>query len=320
MCEHELKQDIQIDEDEMVKALRRSGYIIEYRAAQLLEQQGWDATPNYAYPDPTTGVTRELDLIANYRQLLDNDLGYVQAILVGECVNNPQPLAVFLRPPGIAGVDAYALRTSGNLRYCMDKPDGLEEYIMNAVDAKNWHHCCGQPFASQFCSFVKKKQTGPWMAFHEHSHFECFNAIYHAQTHLHNYRVDAIRSGSIGSTVRLDIYYPCLILQGKFVKIDLSQGHLPVEMIARSIYRRGVIEDEINDVFFTDILIEQELGNHSELIKSEIDKVVRYLNDHEEGARATLKAHASEMKACHVKREMSERMGVDLPAWPPFAL
>ena len=157
------------------------------------------------------------------------------------------------------------------------------------------------------------------MAFHEHSHFECFNAIYHAQKHLHNYRVDAIRSGAIGSTVRLDIYYPCLLLQGKLVKVDLSKGHLPVEMIARSIYRRGVIEDEVNDVFFTDILIEQELRSYSELIKTEVDTIVRHLNDREEGVRATLVEMSKRIKSHLTQRELSERTGLgDLP-WPPFA-
>ena len=325
MSENESKQDIQIDESSIVKALKRSGYIIEYRAAQLLEQQGWDATPNYAYLDPTTGVTRELDLIANYRVQLENDLGYVQAELIAECANNPQPLAIFLRPPNLAGVDAYAIRTGGNIRYSLDKPNGLFEYIMAAVDAKNWHHCCGQPFASQFCSFTKKKQSGPkkdlqWMASHETKHFESFEAIYQAHNHLRKYQVDAIRSGSIGSSVRLDIYYPCLILQGRLVKVDLSKGHLPVEDIHRGIYRRGVIEDEVNDIFFTDILIEQEIRNYSDLIKSEIDKVVSYLNDHKEGVKATLEENSKRIKSHLTQRELAERTGLGPIQWPPFAL
>lgn len=269
-------------------------------------------------------MTRELDLIANYRQPLANNLGYVQAKLVAECVNNPQPLAVFLRPPGIAGVDAYALRTGGNLRYCYDEPEGIMEYVMKAVDAHNWHHCCGEPFASQFCSFTKKKQRGspddwPWMASHETKHFECLDAIYHAHNHLRNYQVEAIRSGSIGSDVRLDIYYPCLIIQSKLIKVDLSRGDLPVEIIHRAIYRRGVIEDAVNDIFFTDVLIEQELRNYSDLIKSEIDRVVTYLNDHEAGVRATLMESKKRLKSHLAQRDLAEDKGYDLPPWPPFA-
>ena len=79
MCESDSTRKNEISDDDIRIALRRSGYLVEYRASQLLEQHGWDATPNYAYPDPRTGVTRELDLIANYRQLLADDLGYVQA-------------------------------------------------------------------------------------------------------------------------------------------------------------------------------------------------------------------------------------------------
>jgi hypothetical protein len=53
-----------ISKDEIADALRRSGYLIEYRIEDVLRGQGYHVSANTTYPDPITRKPRELDLSA----------------------------------------------------------------------------------------------------------------------------------------------------------------------------------------------------------------------------------------------------------------
>ena len=46
------------------KALLRSGYLLESRLERVLTSRGYYVDANDAYPDPTTGKSRELDIMA----------------------------------------------------------------------------------------------------------------------------------------------------------------------------------------------------------------------------------------------------------------
>src|SRR6266849_9666074 len=49
---------------DMRAAIGRSGYLIEHRIAQALERAGFYVSANAPYPDPNTGISRELDISA----------------------------------------------------------------------------------------------------------------------------------------------------------------------------------------------------------------------------------------------------------------
>ncbi len=55
---------LKISHDQIRDALKRSGYLLEYRIEQVLGRNGYAAFPNQAYPDPITGKSRELDISA----------------------------------------------------------------------------------------------------------------------------------------------------------------------------------------------------------------------------------------------------------------
>ena len=316
------QDDKTIDNVQIKEALRRSGYLLEVRASQLLENRHWRPTPNYVYVDSDTGVTRELDIIATYSCSLANDLGQIEAVLLAECMNNPQPLALFERPPGIAGADVFAIRTAGNLSYILQ--DIHWEHTLTAAHARDWHHCCGRSFASQFCSFAKKKSAGPrkhwpWMASHDEVHFQCFDSLYKGLKHVRQYKVNSIRSGAAATRVHLDLYYPAAILQGELISVEPSGDDLTVKPIARSVFRRGVIEEGMNDVFFIDILSESELESYCSMLENELDKLAEFLNSNPDAVRASLAGVNKEIKAHLEERQRCEDAGSAPPPWPPIA-
>lgn len=53
-----------ISKEQIADALRRSGYLIEYRIEEVLRREGYHVSANTTYPDPLTRKPRELDLSA----------------------------------------------------------------------------------------------------------------------------------------------------------------------------------------------------------------------------------------------------------------
>jgi hypothetical protein len=88
-----------ISRHEAAEALRRSGYLLEARVEHFLATHGYYVDANDAYPDPATGKSRELDLVAMTARRVSRDDDFVFNILLIECVNNPQPLVLLTKKP-----------------------------------------------------------------------------------------------------------------------------------------------------------------------------------------------------------------------------
>src|SRR5437867_26600 len=85
-----------LSKQEMIDALKRSGYLIEGRLQTFIsnDDPNWLIIPNECYPDPITQKSRELDLQA-LRGILLRDEPFTGKFLLNlfvECVNNPNPL------------------------------------------------------------------------------------------------------------------------------------------------------------------------------------------------------------------------------------
>src|SRR5271169_801485 len=86
-------------------ALRRSGYLIEYRIEEVLRRHGYHVSANTSYPDPITRKPRELDLSAIIAERADaSTKDWVFALCLIECVNNPYPLAFLTKKPEVPTV------------------------------------------------------------------------------------------------------------------------------------------------------------------------------------------------------------------------
>jgi hypothetical protein len=81
---------------EVISALSRTGFILEYRVAQILRRAEFQAEVNYAYPDPETEKSREIDVSASFEEHLEERSINISlsAELVIECKNNSSPLVV----------------------------------------------------------------------------------------------------------------------------------------------------------------------------------------------------------------------------------
>ncbi len=86
----------EITRNEMKDALSRSGYVMEQRIFPVLEEEGYYVQPNPVYPDPITGKSREYDFSAlTADRLFKGEHDFLFTEIVGECINNTQPVVFF---------------------------------------------------------------------------------------------------------------------------------------------------------------------------------------------------------------------------------
>jgi hypothetical protein len=147
------KQPPEINDEQIKRALLSSGYLLEYRAEQLLKQKGWITAPNHPYADRATGKSRELDLFAFTVETVTEPninksypLGMVLFTgLVIECVNNPQPIALFTKPQNrnllISSSEEFKFVGVPNEISALDTaPEQWKMPIKTFLGLHDWHH------------------------------------------------------------------------------------------------------------------------------------------------------------------------------------
>jgi hypothetical protein len=198
---------------EMRDALLRSGYLLESHIESQLRDFSWGyVEANATYPDPESGKSREFDIYAvTARHAGPAEHDYLFGVLLIECINNPQPLAILTKEPLVRGLHHYEIKIGG-LPNKMPHAERLAAaFGVSGYEGLSSLHK-GRA-GTQFCSFARKKtgRSEEWMALHEGSHYDSFQKLCDAT----DYFVDrgAIAS-NLGRHVNTLIYYPIVIVQG----------------------------------------------------------------------------------------------------------
>ena len=86
---------------QILAALDRTGFILEYRLHQALEKLGFTSFLNHPFVDSDTGKSREIDVIASVSTAIetsdDNTKIIIDTTIVAECKNYSDPLIVIGR-------------------------------------------------------------------------------------------------------------------------------------------------------------------------------------------------------------------------------
>ena len=255
-------------------ALLRSGYLLESRLETVLRQEEYYVEANHSYPDPNTGKSRELDLYAMCAiKAGPEDFDFVFPILLIECVNNPQPLALITKEPQDSSYYQNDVKHSG-LPVKFPAKGGGSQSLADYLALNKFHHYCKGRVATQFCSFRKKRdqRRQEWMALHEDDQFDCFQKLCAAT----EFFIDQHFSGWVfggPESVNIEIYYPVLVLEGELLEVRAvrSSVHLMRKQhlqFRRSQFSRG----EAND-YQIDVIEEPFLLKYLQLIKSEVETI-----------------------------------------------
>lgn len=153
---------IDFNEDEIIDALNRSGYLFESEIAKTLNEEGFFVETNSVIKDPITGKSREIDLIAEYyipnTDYQTNEC-FSSAKYVIEIKNNSAPIVLLTElehNPNIEDWDA--------IKEYISIPPDMEYYV-----SKYWDRfILEKKFSAftQYCSFQKKNKNDELMALH----------------------------------------------------------------------------------------------------------------------------------------------------------
>jgi hypothetical protein len=222
-----------ISVEEAVGALRRSGYLLEDRIDAFLRSKNYLTTANAAYPDPTTGKSRETDINA-FEMFFESQeeamWGVFHELLI-ECVNNPQPVAFITkdRKGRSSGVESQ-IRPTSILLGPQDEETGQVESgeVAKLFEVSKFHYASQGRVATQYCTFQKKQVSRPredgkgatpqeeWMAFHDDHHFDTFRKLFDAV----EYSIQTFGDVPQSKHPVIGLFYPVLVLQGGLLEVQ----------------------------------------------------------------------------------------------------
>jgi hypothetical protein len=83
-------------DQEVVAALEQTGFLLEQRVAKCLRDYEFHTEINHAYPDPESGESREIDVLASiFEDIQHGQLDALLAVdLIVECKNTPAPFVL----------------------------------------------------------------------------------------------------------------------------------------------------------------------------------------------------------------------------------
>ena len=107
---------------QMKDVIQRSGYLLEQRVERVFAEEGFKVLTNPVYPDPETGKTREIDIVAfSVNGVFDKGFNAILPVLLCECENNSQPIVFFTKKPPLTWLHDEEVKVSGILRQNSEK-------------------------------------------------------------------------------------------------------------------------------------------------------------------------------------------------------
>lgn len=277
----------------MRSALERSGYLLEQRVQHVLEEYGYYVETNPAYPDPTTGKSREFDL----QGYTTYDLRRGDELLVSpmvSCINSPIPLAFFTYKHFDPTFNIDHLKIGGiPVKITADATGRSFQTLQRFLRLERYHHYCHETVATQYCSFTRKSKsdTGGWMAHHADEHYDSIRAFdsileTHLGTQYNGWSFDA----PTPAWIALWFYYPMLVVQGELYEVRLTDSDFDITPTEHVLFKRMHYGGAGRRDFFVDVVTENYLPNFLEMIQDETNRIRRACIHHKRKLEVSIEA------------------------------
>jgi hypothetical protein len=215
--------------DEIMAAIRDSGYLMEQEVATELERRGLHVKTNVAFEDPDEGKSREIDVTAIKRVAHHNEEKLAAFIeLIVECKNSSNPFVFIARPKNETDRRARPQEFLFPYDYTMEKDLGGGRSLVKQCPAFNHlgfddiyslHRTAWK--AVQFCR-IDRKGSG-WHA----NHGGLYDAIFYPMA-----KAIVARKKEVPRSTRPDewrhfwFFFPLVVTSGDLFLID-STAEIP---------------------------------------------------------------------------------------------
>jgi|GEM_PF-768052 len=224
--------------NEIMDAIRDSGYLMEQDVATQLEQQGFHVRTNFAFEDPDEGKSREIDVRA-IKRIAHDESSRISAFveLIVECKNSSNPYVFIARPKNNLDKHAHPDEFMFPYQYRMRKDLGGGKGLSRNIAAfdylgfdkiyaerqKVWK-------AVQFCRIDRK--GGGWHA----NHGGLYDSIFYPMA-----KAITARKREVPRSTRPDewkyfwFFFPLVVTSGDLFLINSAEAlpsPIPMEHIA----------------------------------------------------------------------------------------
>lgn len=204
---------IEFDEDKILEALNRSGYLFESEISKKLTISGYFVESNKVVIDKFTGKSREIDLIAEYDDnIFERDYSkrcYSKIKFAFEIKNTSSPVVVLTEYQNSLNDAIWE-----SIKEYITVPSGLEYYNFN-ISEKLIHD--NQSLYTQYCSFQEKKGSkNELMALHpDNIHSGIQKITQFCQEHIGHLENDE------SNYLRHFLYIPVLLISGDLYELKI---------------------------------------------------------------------------------------------------
>lgn len=270
-----------ITKSEIKEAIYSSGYLIEQRVLRILSTDHF-VRPNHLYLDPISGKTREIDMRVDSAPVWSEDFSSgVQWSIFCECENNAQPVVFFPFEPLMPS-------TASELIKCYGMPMKIwrdNEYVdlLSFLPFYKFHHYCKGGVATQYCSFIKRRDKGKWVATHLEEQHDTFNSlVYAVECDINQFYTEIWQPPKVDEPepVLLVFIYPLIILGGELMEAHLGRRGLLAKKVKHVQFLNSlhISGREIN--YKIDVITEDYLREYMTIIDYEMKKLRRLVTRH----------------------------------------
>lgn len=283
-----------IDEESMVKAIWKSGYLLERRVAALLRKEGYKTVTNRGFIDLETNKSREYDVYA-YKNvdIFENGSHGIYPTLICECKNYRQPIAFFIQDEKFEPL-IDEIRVSG----IPSKIWQSNKYISVQEFAKlpKFHHYCKPvvPVSTQCCTFVKNDKIN-WVAAYGAELFEIYRTItkaleFEIDEDFKNMKQWFEKEAFEKEFIDLSFYYPVVIFQRDIFAAHVENETVTLEKREHIQYNPELFSYYDNEVisYHLDVITEQYLPTYLKLVESEMQKTNQVLSKESKNIKRSL--------------------------------
>jgi hypothetical protein len=277
-------------------AIVRSGYLLEQRVETVLLAAGYEVHASRRVPDNETGKVREMDLLAEKRELQTiqqaKERPAVDASLIIECINSRLPLVFFEKP--ITWTESYPVRTLlGVPLFVPDAPNSSGFYLLEDEAGVSWQRTITH-WATQYCGFEEKHGKDRRLEATQHNdHHGTFDKLIAESERCADGVMNEalIVAGWMGGW--LTLVRPVVVLQGRLLAATV-QGET-VSLTPRDhihYLRRGMFKDR-RVAWVVDIVTEAGLPAYLLGISKTLDKVRTYCMTQRDAVQEALKSEST---------------------------
>lgn len=297
-----------ISRAQMADAVSRSGYLLEQRVFPVIEDAGFYVDTNPVFPDPVTGKSREYDFSAlTASKIYREDWHFLWVHLIGECLNNAQPLVLFSSEKITDFLFHDDLKCSGiPLKFQWKENEEHAVSFQEFFHLDKFHHYCRGPYSTQYCSFRQKSGKTEWLAWHDEEHYSLFDTLVAAT----EYEMDDFFSSwelprkDEVEPLNLNLFYLVLIIKRDLYECTQKRGK-PVFTARKHIqFRKSVISGHQQKTFHIDVITEAYLKQYLVLLENEHDKIKTRLSRKKKDVLRAIDRIVYQAKEAKTKRSL----------------